>query len=303
MENKATFHHVVTAEEDGAMLQQVLKNRFRFSRRFLRKLRGNRLVTVNGEFRFFSSRVAEGDRIEVHLPVDETAHIPPEPVEFGVIYEDDDLIVIDKPPGLVVHPTRGHLSGTLANGLMHYWAERGESHAMRPVTRLDKDTSGLLVVAKHAYTHAFLAAQMAEKRYRRVYLAVVHGRVEKESGRIDMPIGLDEDSKIYRIVKEGGAPAVTRFEVVERFCDATLLRLELETGRTHQIRVHLSHLGHPIIGDDLYGDGNDRHLIPRQALHASYLCLFHPRKREWMEWEAPLPQDMSRLLSLLRANE
>jgi 23S rRNA pseudouridine1911/1915/1917 synthase len=293
-----TFFHQVREEEDGKMLHQVLKNRFRFSRKMLSRLKLHRLVTVNGEYLWFTSRVKSGDQIVIQITTEETNHIPPQEIGFTVVYEDEDLIVIDKPPNLVVHPTRGYPDGTLANGLMHYWAQRGETYRMRPVTRLDKDTSGLMVVAKHAYTHAYLAEQMSEKRYQRAYLAIVHHVMEQDLGTIDYPIGLDREQKIFRSIVEGegGYPAITQFQVVERFPAATLVRLELETGRTHQIRIHLSAIGHPIIGDDMYGTREDQHLIFRQALHATYLRLYHPRERLWKEWESSLPEDMRNLI-------
>lgn len=293
-----TFVHQVTEDENGKMLHQVLKNRFRFSRRMMSRLKRNRLVKVNGETIYFTARVHMGDRIVIDFLAEETDHIPPQEIQFTVVYEDEDLIVIDKPPGLVVHPTRGYPDGTLANGLMHYWAQCGERHKVRPVTRLDKDTSGLMVVGKHAYAHAYLAEQMAKKRYQRAYLAVVHHQMERDRSTIDAAIGIDEEQKVCRFVVkgEGGYPAITRYEVVERYADATLVRLELETGRTHQIRIHLSSIGHPIIGDDIYGTTTDQHLISRQALHATSLRLFHPRFRVWKEWESPLPEDIQKLI-------
>jgi 23S rRNA pseudouridine1911/1915/1917 synthase len=299
------FIHPVTAEEDGMMLKQVLKNRFRFSRRLMNKLKMNRLVTVNGEVIWFTARVKEGDRVEVRMPEDRTEHLPPQPVEFRVVYGDTDLIIIDKPPGLVVHPTRGYKEGTLANGLMHYWLERGERHTMRPVTRLDRDTSGLMAVAKHAQAHWFLAEQMINKRYEREYQAICHGIPEPPEGRIDAPIGHDPESGLYRVMtgEEGGYPSVTRYETVKTWERAALLRLRLETGRTHQIRVHLSSIGHPLIGDPLYGRGGEEEQIGRQALHASRLRLLHPRHRKWMEWESPLPEDFRRLMQRLSEAE
>jgi 23S rRNA pseudouridine1911/1915/1917 synthase len=299
------FVHRVSAEENGKMLHQVLRNRFRFSKRMMSKLKLGRLVTVNGEVIYFTARVKEGDEIKIRFPEDETDHIPPQPIEFTVVYEDEDLIVIDKPPGLVVHPTRGYPDQTLANGLMHYWAQKGEKHKVRPVTRLDRDTSGLMVVGKHAYAHAFLAEQMAEKRYERSYLAIVHGQMADDHGTINRAIDVDTEKKVYRSVTEGehGYPAVTHFEVVDRYPEATLLRLRLETGRTHQIRVHLSSLGHPIIGDDMYGTKTDQHLITRLALHATHLRLFHPRLRQWKEWSSPLPEDMRDLVEKLKKGQ
>ncbi|MFC7441883.1 RluA family pseudouridine synthase [Laceyella putida] len=301
-ENMTAFTHTVTPAEDGLMLHQVLRKQYRFSRRLMTRMKMNRLVTVNGEFIYFTARVKTGDEILIRMQTEETDHIPPQPIHFAVVHEDEDLIVIDKPPGLVVHPTRGYPDGTLANGLMHYWAERGEKHRMRPVTRLDRDTSGLLVVGKHAYAHAFLAEQMAEKRYERIYLACAHHPFVADRGTINKAIHIHPDQKVYRSVTDAdeGYPAITHFEVMERFADATLVRLSLETGRTHQIRVHLSSIGHPIIGDEMYGTKEDRHLISRQALHATYLKLFHPRWKEWMAWESPLPEDMRQLVARLR---
>lgn len=296
------FTHTVTPTEDGLMLRQVLRNQYRFSKRLMTQMKREHLVLVNGEFLYFTARVKAGDQIQIQMPKEETDHIVPQPLHFTVVYEDEDLIVIDKPPGLVVHPTKGYPDGTLANGLMHYWRERGEEHRMRPVTRLDSDTSGLLVVGKHAYAHGFLAGQMAEKRYERIYLACTHHRFAEDQGTIDKPIRLQPNRQIRTVSKTGeGDRAITHFKVVERFKAATLVRLALETGRTHQIRVHLASIGHPIIGDTMYGMSEDPPLISRQALHATYLKLYHPRYRAWMEWESALPADMAELVGRLRA--
>jgi 23S rRNA pseudouridine1911/1915/1917 synthase len=216
------------------------------------------------------------------------------------VYEDEDLIVIDKPPGLVVHPTRGYPDGTLANGLMYYWRQQGKSYRFHPVTRLDKDTSGLMVIAKHAYAHAFLAQQMEKKRYERIYLAIAEGIINPDKGSISLPIGFHPENPFARAVVhgEGGAKAVTHYEVLEHYSSASLVRLRLETGRTHQIRVHLSAIGHPLIGDSLYG--KESPWISRQALHATYLRFFHPRMRIWLEWESPLPEDMRQVIARLK---
>lgn len=300
MNKNIQFTHKVSREDDGKMLKQVLRNKYRFSKRMMSRLKLNRLVTVNGEVVYFTSRVKEGDEIEISFMEEESEQIRPQPVPFDIVEEDDDLIVIDKPPGLVVHPTRGYPEGTLANGLIHYWKKRGEKRKVRPVTRLDRDTSGLMVVAKHAYAHAFLADQMAKKRYERMYYAVVHGQVPEEKGTIDRAILPPDQAGIRSLTSEEGYPARTHFAVIWRFADATLLRLHLETGRTHQIRVHLSSIGHPIIGDTLYGSEDDQQLIGRQALHAAHLRLFHPRFREWREWKSPLPPDIRQLLEKLK---
>lgn len=293
--------HQVTPEQDGMMLKQVLQNQFRFSRRFLRSCRLNQAIQVNGECCYFTSRIKAGDQIVIRLPEERSEALEPQDVPFGVVYEDADLIVIDKPAGVVVHPTYGFRDQTLGNGLMKYWLDRGEQYRFRPVTRLDKDTSGLLVVAKHAYAHAFLADQMKKKRYERTYLAVVKGVVAEDHGTIQAPIGVIGEEIRIRAVEysEESKPAVTHYEVVKRFATATLLQLTLETGRTHQIRIHTAFIGHPILGDAIYGDAEEMPLISRQALHAFRLRLFHPRERIWKEWSSAIPRDMRELMAVL----
>ncbi|SDX10256.1 23S rRNA pseudouridine1911/1915/1917 synthase [Marininema mesophilum] len=292
------FRHQVIKEEDGRKVRQILSNRFRFSRRMFRRLRNeNGMVKVNGENVFLTSRIMAGDVIEVAMPTDEGEGegTPPQPIPLDVKYEDDDLIILNKPPGIVVHPTRRHPEGTLANGLAYHWQERGEFHLIRPVTRLDRDTSGLILFAKHAYGHAFLAKQMEKRRYQREYLAFVHGRVEQEKGILDGPIRRVEEGSIIRKVSFDGVRAVTHFIRVRQWKNASLLRLSLETGRTHQIRVHLSHMGHPIIGDEMYGGSGEELGMNRQALHAGFLSLIHPLSEERFSLESSLPEDMATL--------
>jgi 23S rRNA pseudouridine1911/1915/1917 synthase len=298
-DESADFFHRVLEKESGKTVRDVLRNRYRFSRRLFRRLKESGRVTLNGRPVLLADRVEEGDLIGVKLP-EERTDIPPQPVSFTVVHEDADLVVVDKPPGLVVHPTKDYREYTLANGLVHRWTERGETHAVHPVTRLDKDTSGLLVIAKHAYAHDFLAGQMSRRRYRRGYLAVVHGEVPEEEGVIDAPIARCPERPSRRCVMEGGARAITRFAVVERLPGATLLRLFLDTGRTHQIRVHLAHRGHPIIGDPMYAEGWDTRGIGRQALHSAFLQLIHPRDGRKRSWESPLPPDIRELIRRLK---
>lgn len=303
--SQAVFTHQVTSDESGKMLQQVLQNKFRFSRKMLRRLKLGNLVTVNGEVRYFSSRVEENDQIVIQMESEEVEWIEPEEIPLEVLHEDEDLIVLNKQAGLVVHPTKGHPTGTLANGLLWYWQQKGEKHKIRPVTRLDKDTSGIMVLAKHAYAHGFLAQQMKKKRYERYYLAVTEGTLPYKEGIIDYPIGLREEMGIQREIipiEEGGDHAVTHYRVEEQFSENTLVRLWLETGRTHQIRVHLLALGYPIIGDTLYNP-NPHPLMKRQALHATSLRLQHPRTGQWVSWSAPLPADYENLLRELRGSK
>lgn len=291
------MHHCVREEEEGKMVRQVLRNRFRFSRRMFRRLKEAKAVEVNGEKVFLTSRVHKGDWIQIRLPHDTGEGMVPQPIPVDVLYEDEDLIVLDKQPGVVVHPTKNHPDQTLANGLAHYWRERGEFHLIRPVTRLDKDTSGLIVFAKHAHAHAVLSGQMKKKRYHREYLAVVYGMLEQNEGVIRAPIARSSENSNLRVVSTQGVEAITRYRVVERLKGATLVRVGLETGRTHQIRVHMADLGHPLIGDTMYGGVP---LLERQALHALYLQLIHPRDGSIRSWESPLPSDIHQLLTKLR---
>ncbi|PTX51497.1 23S rRNA pseudouridine1911/1915/1917 synthase [Melghirimyces profundicolus] len=290
--------HRVREEEEGKMVRQVLKNRFRFSRRMFRRLKEAQAVEVNGKPAYLTSRLRAGDLIRVRLPEDSGEGVRPQPVPIHVHHEDEDLIVLDKQPGVVVHPTKRYPDGTLANGLAHYWRERGEFHLVRPVTRLDRDTSGLIVFAKHAHAHAVLSGQMKKKRYVREYLAVVHGVLPSDGGMVEEPIARSKENPHLRSVDPDGVKAVTRYRVVERLQDATLIRLRLETGRTHQIRVHMAHLGHPLVGDAMYGGETES--LKRQALHAAYLRLIHPRTGETCSWESPLPRDMLDLLDRLK---
>ncbi|MDR6225899.1 RluA family pseudouridine synthase [Desmospora profundinema] len=296
--NRDVFLHLVKKEEAGKLLRQVLQNRFRFSRRMLRRLRESQGVTVNGRVMFFTSRVEEGDQIRITLPADPEPTLAPQPVPLRIVFEDEDLIVLDKEPGQVVHPTKDYRDNTLANGLVYHWLQRGEQRLARPVTRLDKDTSGLIVFAKHAYAHAFLAKEMDKRCYEREYLAVVRGEWPEGEGVMDEPIGRSPDEPHKRMVRVDGARAFTRFQVERRFKGATLLRLKLETGRTHQIRVHLSHRGYPIFGDSLYGmEETGEESIRRQALHAVRLTVVHPRDRRPCIWESPIPEDMKHLIN------
>jgi 23S rRNA pseudouridine1911/1915/1917 synthase len=282
------------------MLKQILQNRFHFSRRMFRRLREEQRVMVNQNIIYYTSRLAEGDVVEVYLEESsEDTWIQPQNIPFSVVFEDSDLLVVDKPAGIVVHPTMGYKDGTLANGIAYYAREKGESYPFRPVTRLDKDTSGLMVIAKHAHAHAMLSKQMKQKRYQRKYIAVSYGHVEPKRGTIDLPIGISPTSIIERVIDPlNGKPAVTHYESVKELKGATVLSLSLETGRTHQIRLHLSSIEHPIIGDTLYGKDPDS-LISRQALHAKEISIFHPTHKKWMTWEISLPIDMQHVIDRL----
>lgn len=290
------WQHDVTDEEEGLMVKSLLKRHLALSRRMLRRLKHEQLIWINGQPVYATARVECGQRLTVYLPIDQKSVIKPQPLPLSVLYEDRDLAVIDKPAGMVVHPTSQYQEGTLANA----WVYRYENLPFRPVTRLDRDTSGLMVVAKHAYAHAFLAKQIEQRRYRRTYQALVQGRVDTETGEILFPIGRASDSFIKRVVRwdEFGKPAITRYRVLERWKTATHVELTLATGRTHQIRVHMAAIGHPLCGDTLYGEKNET--FPRQALHAAHLSLLHPRHRQRMSWTSVLPDDIKKMIVFLR---
>ncbi|KQY87481.1 RNA pseudouridine synthase [Paenibacillus sp. Root52] len=261
-------------------------------------------VTVNGAVVKANTKLAEGDLVVLQIPEPKAVEIIPEDIPLEVVYEDSDVIVINKPRGLVVHPAPGHTSGTLVNALMHHCKDlSGINGELRPgiVHRIDKDTSGLLMAAKNDRAHASLAAQLKDHSVNRRYIALVHGHLSHDQGTIDAPIGRDtNDRKMFTVTERNSKHAVTHFNVTERINDYTLLELKLETGRTHQIRVHLKFIGHPLVGDPVYGR-NKGIKMQGQALHAAILGFVHPTTGEYLEFSAPIPQDMEDVLSSLRS--
>ncbi|WP_420831233.1 RluA family pseudouridine synthase [Paenibacillus lignilyticus] len=248
-------------------------------------------------------KLAVADVVTVIIPEPEEAVIEPQNIPLDVVYEDSDVIVINKPRGMVVHPAPGHYSGTVVNALMYHCKDlSGINGVLRPgiVHRIDKDTSGLIMAAKNDLAHASLAAQLKAHTVTRKYLALVHGTMPHEHGTVDAPIGRDpQDRKVFIVTQRGSKEAVTHFQVAERLGDFTLLELKLETGRTHQIRVHMKYIGHPLAGDPIYGR-NKTIGLKGQALHAAVLGFDHPRTGEYLEFSAPIPPDMEHELMILR---
>lgn len=247
-------------------------------------------------------KVSENDVIRLIVPEPVDGEVAPEAIPLNVVFEDSDVIVINKPRGMVVHPAPGHYSGTVVNALLHHCKDlSGINGVLRPgiVHRIDKDTSGLLIAAKNDKAHLSLAAQLKEHSITRKYLAVVQGVVTHDQGTVDAPIGRDSrDRKLYTVTERNSKHAVTHFIVLERFKQHTLLELKLETGRTHQIRVHMKFIGHPLAGDPAYSRGKE---MEGQALHAAVLGFVHPRTGEYLEFQAQLPQEMEALLERLRS--
>jgi 23S rRNA pseudouridine1911/1915/1917 synthase len=261
-----------------------------------------------------SMRVAAGQRVEVEIPPPAPSGVASQDLPLTILFEDDDLVIVDKPAGVVVHPAAGHSDRTLVNALLfHVKNLSGIGGEVRPgiVHRLDKDTSGVMVIAKNDSAHRKLAAEWGTDRVRKEYLAIVYGTPRQQRGTIDGPIGRDPKNRKRMSVVGSGRSAVTDYAIEESLRHASLLRLRLRSGRTHQIRVHLKHLGHPIIGDPLYSGPQWRGIpdkriqkaiasFPRQALHAARLTIPHPRTGEAMTFESPMPEDMRGLITVLR---
>ena len=304
----------IEAEAAGGRLDSFLAQDPSLSRSAAAKLIEEGAVTVNGAPSRRSYVLRAGDEVAVALPEPIPDEALPEDIPLSVVYEDGDIIVIDKPKGMVVHPAAGNPTGTLVNALLHHCHGElsGIGGVERPgiVHRIDKDTSGLLVVAKNDVAHRTLAAALEVHDVKREYRALVVGGFATDEGTVDLPIGRHPtDRKRMAVLRDGQGKsrnAVTHYRVLERFGGITYLSLELETGRTHQIRVHMSHLGHPLLGDTVYGGGRTpferRHAarLSGQCLHAAKLTLCHPRTGEEMVFTSPLPEDFEHLLAILR---
>ncbi|BDH61065.1 pseudouridine synthase [Lysinibacillus sp. PLM2] len=260
-------------------------------------------ITVNGEEIKAKYKVKEGDVIEIDVPEPELLEVIPENLNLEIVYEDEDVLVVNKPKGMVVHPAPGHTTGTLVNGLMYHCKDlSGINGVLRPgiVHRIDKDTSGLLMVAKNDHAHHSLVEQLVNKTVTRKYTALVHGHIAHDKGTIDAPIARDPKDRQKQAVVDNGKHAVTHFQVLERFGGVyTLVECILETGRTHQIRVHMNYIGYPLVGDPKYGPKKTID-FGGQVLHAGVLGFVHPTSKEYLEFQVPLPDDFVTLLENLR---
>lgn len=294
-----TFRYTVTKEDADIPIKKLIRREFGFSSRLMTKVKQNKSAFLNGESMPGWVTADEGDILEVTLP-DEKSDFEPENIPIFPVYEDDDLLVINKQPGVIVHPTKGHPVHTIANGVMNYMIETDQSFKIRFVNRLDMDTSGLLIIGKNSHTQASLMNQMKSNEVEKRYVAIVKGIISEDSGTVSLPIGRPDPERVERAVMEDGDMSITHYTVLERFEKYTLVELVLETGRTHQIRVHMSHIGHPVAGDYLY-EGQAPALIERQALHARYLSFSHPVSGERIDLEAPLYDDMNNAIEKLRS--
>ena len=276
-----------------------------YTRSFLQKLLKSELVEVNGKPVKSSYKTAAGDTVTFEVPEAVEAEITAQEMPLDILYEDEDVILINKPKGMVVHPAAGHYEGTLVNGLMHHCREQlsGINGVMRPgiVHRIDMDTTGVLIVCKNDLAHNSIAEQLKVHSITRKYYAVVFGSLKDDEGTIHAPIGRHpNDRKKMSINSKNGKDAVTHYKVLERFHGYTLVECRLETGRTHQIRVHMASIGHPLLGDQVYGPAEPPFRLQGQTLHAGVLGFLHPRTGEYMEFSAPLPKYFEELLEKLR---
>ena len=284
----------------------IAENMPDLSRSFLKKLFDGGEVFVNGKAVRASFKVKEGDCIEFSLPEVKKLDVEAQDIPLDIVYEDDDLLVINKARGMVVHPAAGNEDGTLVNALMHHCGDNlsGINGVMRPgiVHRIDKDTTGLLVVAKNDTAHQSLTDQLSDRSLSRTYFAIVHGNLKEDGFTVDAPIARDtNDRKKMAIARKDGRDAVTHITVLERFGKYTLIRCKLQTGRTHQIRVHTKHILHPILGDKTYGLKKEEFSLAGQLLHAGEIGFIHPRTGEKVSFTAPLPEDFSETLEKIRA--
>lgn len=299
------FAFVVDHKEAGIRLDVWLTRHLPgVSRTRIQTLIEQGLILVEGKTAKANYKVRPGDTVTGEIPPPRRLEAKPEPLPLDIVYEDKDIIVVNKPQGMVVHPAPGNERGTLVNALLYHCGDlSGINGILRPgiVHRLDKDTSGLLVAAKNDDAHRSLVVQIKARQVKRLYLALVHGEVKESSGRIEAPIGRHPvDRQRMAVTLKNSRPAVTYYRVLERFPGFTLLQVQLETGRTHQIRVHMAYLGHPVVGDPKYGPRKQAFGVPGQLLHAGQLGFFHPRTKDYLEFTAPPPEAFCRVLALLR---
>ena len=294
-----------TAQVTGERLDKFLAEKLsEMSRSHIQKLLKDGHISVNQKPVKANYKLSVGDEITVSVPEPEIPYILPEDIPLDIIYEDDDILVVNKPKGMVVHPAPGHYSGTLVNAIMYHCRDNlsGINGVTRPgiVHRIDMDTTGSLLICKNDRAHQSLAEQLKEHSITRKYHAIVHGNLKEDTGTVNAPIGRHPvDRKKMSVNAPNGRHAVTHYRVLERFGDYTYIECQLETGRTHQIRVHMSSIGHPILGDTVYGPAKPAFKLEGQTLHAKVLGIVHPTTGEYMEFDAPLPEYFVNLLKNL----
>lgn len=301
----------IDSEAEGKRLDTFLSEKIEgYSRTYMQKLIEEEHCKVNGKSAKSNLKLRNGDRVEASIPAPVPLAVEPEKIELDIVYEDSHIVVINKPQGMVVHPAHGNYTGTVVNALLEHCGSlsdynglTGINGVMRPgiVHRIDKDTSGIIVIAKTNEAHLSLSEQLKEHSISRKYTALLEGKLKDDTGTVETLIGRNpKDRKKMAVVHTNGKRAVTHYRVLERFDGYTLIEAVLETGRTHQIRVHMSHLGHPVVGDTVYGYKKQRFQTEGQQLHARVLGFIHPASGEYVEFEAPLPNYFEKILEILR---
>ncbi len=299
------FKFLINDEWEGLRIDKYLSSNLDFlSRSYIQKMIQEQNVSVNGKIVKANYCLKEDDEIEFQLPPNVEPDIEPENIPLDVLYEDSDVVVVNKPKGMVVHPAAGHYSGTLVNALMYHCKDSlsGINGVMRPgiVHRIDKDTTGSLIICKNDNSHEIIAEQLKEHSIVRKYRAICMGIIKEDELTINAPIGRHPvERKKMAINEKNGKPAITHVKVLKRLKNATYIECRLETGRTHQIRVHLSSMGHPLLGDEVYGDTKNKHKLQGQTLHAYILGFIHPTTKEYIETTASIPSYFNKLLKIL----
>lgn len=290
---KNIFSKTIQHNFEGLTIKK-LTERLGFSSRIKRSVKNPGNILVNSKNENINYVLKLGDLVELFIEDDSSENIVPQEMDLDIIYEDDFILLVNKPSGLVVHPTTYHFTDTLANGVVHYLQSKGEFCKFRPVNRLDRDTSGIILISKSQLAHSRLSKQMMEGKFKKEYQAAVHNGFASREGIINAPIARKPGSIMERMVDQSGQEAVTLYKVLSQNDFGAFLSIKLKTGRTHQIRVHFSHIGHSLFGDDLYG--GSRELIDRQALHCCKLSFLHPQTNEKLEFKSNIPKDMQKLI-------
>lgn len=291
--------YIVDEKYDGKTVESLSRNELNISAKLFKKLKLGGRLKINGNICRSVDILNLGDIFTVDISDFEKSNIEPNFIPLDILYEDDEILVLNKPPFMSVHPSMGNYQTTLANGVMYHFEQTGGPKVFRAVNRLDKNTSGICVVAKSQYIHSLISRQIQSGNFKRRYYAVIKGCTKCECGTVDLPIKRECESIIKRVVANDGKRAVTHYKTIEKTERYSLMDIVLETGRTHQIRVHFSHIGCPLFGDWLYGNEDDGELIKRQALHAYKIEFRHPISGECLDFTTPLPEDMKNLIEKL----
>ncbi|ADY55403.1 pseudouridine synthase, RluA family [Syntrophobotulus glycolicus DSM 8271] len=295
--NNTPLTYTAGAQDENTFLRDLLASKLLLSHSLVVRLKHQNKIQVNGQLVHTNYRLQAGDFVTINIDLSEENNIIPESIPLDIVYEDEDFVAVNKPAGMSIHPSRLGGTGTLANAVTYHWQGLGRNILFRPINRLDKDTSGLVLIGKSQFAHQGIFNQLKQHKIDRRYIALVERALTRDHGHIDQPIARPDANKRRRIVHPAGQAATTHYQVLDRYPDHTLLSLKLETGRTHQIRVHLSYIGHPVSGDLLYGFASP--LIKRQALHADRIRFTHPRSGKEVILDIPLAQDMQTAVDYL----